>query len=432
MAEITSYTAARMKQIEDSAIVGGHIDGDDLILERFDAGTVNAGDVRGPQGLVGPPGDMGGPGSSTDGTLAVFEGTSGTELREGELQIPNISQRLLEALVYSEVDAGRYDEGALYGVRTSPSTVFVNTGNALRPYVKSSTTVRVGTGVGWISKPTPANKRRQRIGFLRGADEDGMDITYVSPGAASFRRAYVLLTFQDDGEIVPSFGYGTASAVDHAGSTLPTITDDNVVTCGIVNVTNEQVVSVADYRLLVGGRVHITNSDPPAKASGAAQAGEMHINTVSKALRVYYGTTLGYTPPWNLPWGVVGKALITSNFTWSGSSTVDISGLSVTFTALGSRRYRFSIAGYTHTSTASPTTMALFVTDSSNTVMAQSNSTATSASQDSPAILIGYKSGLSGSITLKARVVSTAGGNGTLGASSSSPAWFVVEDIGPA
>lgn len=341
MAEITSYTAARMKQIEDSAIVGGHIDGDDLILERFDSGTVNAGDVRGPQGLVGPPGDMGGPGSSTDGTLAVFEGTSGTELREGELEIPNISQRLLEALVYSEVDAGRYDEGALYGVRTNPSTVFVNTGNALRPYVKSSTTVRVGTGVGWISKSTPANKRRQRIGFLRGADEDGMDITYVSPGAASFRRAYVLLTFQDDGEIVPSFGYGTASAVNHAGSTLPTITDDNVVLCGIVNVTNEQVVSVADYRLLVGGRVHITNSDPPAKASGSAQAGEMHINTVSKALRIYYGSVLGYTPPWNLPWGVVAyKSLASTVGGFPAGSWATPSTLKASFTAVSGRRYK--------------------------------------------------------------------------------------------
>ncbi len=353
MAEITSYTAARMKQIEDSAIVGGHIDGDDLILERFDAGTVNAGDVRGPQGLVGPPGDMGGPGSSTDGTLAVFEGTSGTELREGELEIPNISQRLLEALVYSEVDAGRYDAGALYGVRTSPNTVFVNSGNALRPYVKSSTTVRVGTGVGWISKPTPANKRRQRIGFLRGADEDGMDITYVSPGAASFRRAYVLLTFQDDGEIVPSFGYGTASAVNHAGSTLPTITDDNVVTCGIVNVTNEQVVSVADYRLLVGGRVHITNSDPPAKASGAAKAGEMHINTVSKALRIYYGTTLGYTPPWNLPWGVVAyKQLASTSGGFPAGSWATPSTLKASFTAMTGRLYKvtYQVGAFADTS----------------------------------------------------------------------------------
>lgn len=341
MAEITSYTAARMKQIEDSAIVGGHIDGDDLILERFDSGTVNAGDVRGPQGLVGPPGDMGGPGSSTDGTLAVFEGTSGTELREGELQIPNISQRLLEALVYSEVDAGRYDEGALYGVPTMVSTVFVNTGNALRPSVKSSTTVRVGTGVGWLSKTTPANKRRQRIGFLRGADEDGMDITYVSPGAASFRRAYVLLTFQDDGEIVPSFGYGTASAVNHVGSTLPSITDDNVVLCGIVHVTNEQIVSVADYRRTAGGRVHITNSDQPTKASGSARAGEMHLNTVTKALLVYYGSVTGYTPPWNLPWGVVAyKSLASTSGGHPAGSWATPSTLKASFTAVAGRLYK--------------------------------------------------------------------------------------------
>lgn len=429
MAEITSYTAARMKQIEDSAIVGGHIDGDDLILERFDSGTVNAGDVRGPQGLVGPPGDMGGPGSSTDGTLAVFEGTSGTELREGELEIPNISQRLLESFIYSEIDAGKYDVGGVLSPNWDSTYVFVNSSHALRPRKLSNLIVRVGSGVGWISKNSPANKATRRMGLYQGSEGEGGDLTYVSPGAASFRRAYVLLTFQDDGEIVPSFGYGTASAVDHAGSTLPSITDYNVVVSGIVNITNEEIFSVSDQRNMIGSRITKGTGAPPT--NNRVKVGEAYYDTVDKKLLIHSESGV-WTPPWNLPWGVVGKALITSNFTWSGSSTVDVSGLSVTFTALGSRRYRFSIAGYTHTSTASPTTMALFVTDSSNTVMAQSNSTATSASQDSPAILIGYKSGLSGSITLKVRVVSTAGGNGTLAASSSSPAWFVVEDIGPA
>lgn len=56
MATVTGYTAARMKEIEDSAIVDGNVVGDDLILVRFDAGTINAGSVRGPQGIQGPVG----------------------------------------------------------------------------------------------------------------------------------------------------------------------------------------------------------------------------------------------------------------------------------------------------------------------------------------------------------------------------------------
>jgi hypothetical protein len=57
VATVTSYTAARMKEIEDAAIVGGVIDGDDLVLTRFDGTTVVAGDVRGPQGPMGSTGD---------------------------------------------------------------------------------------------------------------------------------------------------------------------------------------------------------------------------------------------------------------------------------------------------------------------------------------------------------------------------------------
>ncbi len=342
MAEITSYTAARMKQIEDSAIVGGHIDGDDLILERFDAGTVNAGDVRGPQGLVGPPGDMGGPGSSTDGTLAVFEGTSGTELREGELQIPNISQKLLEALVYSEVGSGLYDVGGILAPIYSSTWVYVNSGHALRPRVLNATTVRVGSGVGWISKNSPINKNRRRIGLYQGESGEGGDITYVSPGPASFRRAYILLTFQDDGVIVPSFGYGTASAVNHAGSTLPAITDDNVVACGIVNLTNEELLSgpsyIQDARYMIGSRVIRSRGGPPSNS--LSLAGEFHYDTVNKKFEISAGGGV-YTPPWNLPWGVVAyKSLASTSGGHPAGSWVTLSTLKASFTAVAGRLYK--------------------------------------------------------------------------------------------
>lgn len=51
MATITGLTAARMLEIEAQSIVDGHVDGaGHLILERFDAGTIDAGSVIGPQG----------------------------------------------------------------------------------------------------------------------------------------------------------------------------------------------------------------------------------------------------------------------------------------------------------------------------------------------------------------------------------------------
>lgn len=55
MATINGYTAERMKEIEDSAIVAGSIAGDNLVLTRYDGENIVAGNVRGPVGADGPP-----------------------------------------------------------------------------------------------------------------------------------------------------------------------------------------------------------------------------------------------------------------------------------------------------------------------------------------------------------------------------------------
>lgn len=56
MATITGYTAERMKQIEDKAIIDGDVVGDNLILRQYNGVEINAGSVRGPQGVPGPTG----------------------------------------------------------------------------------------------------------------------------------------------------------------------------------------------------------------------------------------------------------------------------------------------------------------------------------------------------------------------------------------
>lgn len=55
MATVSSFTAERMKAIEDNAIVDGSIVGDNLVLTKHNGETVDAGNVRGPSG---PPGDI--------------------------------------------------------------------------------------------------------------------------------------------------------------------------------------------------------------------------------------------------------------------------------------------------------------------------------------------------------------------------------------
>lgn len=56
MATVTVFTADRMQEIEDNAIVDGSVVGDNLILTRNNATSFDAGNVRGPQGVPGTTG----------------------------------------------------------------------------------------------------------------------------------------------------------------------------------------------------------------------------------------------------------------------------------------------------------------------------------------------------------------------------------------
>jgi microcystin-dependent protein len=59
MATITGLTADRMLEIEGLTVVGAHITGGHLILEKFDGTTIDAGPMPpGPQGPTGPAGGM--------------------------------------------------------------------------------------------------------------------------------------------------------------------------------------------------------------------------------------------------------------------------------------------------------------------------------------------------------------------------------------
>jgi hypothetical protein len=58
MATVTGFTAERMLEIENGTVVDGSISGSDLILVRRDGVEINAGNVRGPQGIQGPAGEV--------------------------------------------------------------------------------------------------------------------------------------------------------------------------------------------------------------------------------------------------------------------------------------------------------------------------------------------------------------------------------------
>lgn len=70
----TGFTADHMDAIQAACIVSAATPSDELILTRFDGGTIDAGNIKGPQGIKGVLGNTGpaGPGSSTDAQIAAL------------------------------------------------------------------------------------------------------------------------------------------------------------------------------------------------------------------------------------------------------------------------------------------------------------------------------------------------------------------------
>lgn len=58
MAEVTGFTSQRMREIEDTTVVDGEVQGDNLILLQRNGVPIDAGNVRGPQGDQGVPGPV--------------------------------------------------------------------------------------------------------------------------------------------------------------------------------------------------------------------------------------------------------------------------------------------------------------------------------------------------------------------------------------
>lgn len=142
MATVTSYTAARMQEIEDNAVVGGHITGDNLILERHDGTEFTAGDVRGPAGPTGPAGSVSGGLGSNDNRVLRTDGTGGTLAQGSDVTIE---------------DSGRLT-ASLMSVTTAPSvgndvvnkTYADKAGKGVLLYARNTTDTGLSIG-GWVS-----------------------------------------------------------------------------------------------------------------------------------------------------------------------------------------------------------------------------------------------------------------------------------------
>jgi hypothetical protein len=131
----------------------------------------------------------------------------------------------------------------------------------------------------------------------------------------------------------------------------------------------------------------------------------------------------------NFPFGIVGNVQRTAGTLTVTSTLADLTGMSVTFTALANRVYKFT-ALCTGQKLTSATWAGLFLTRTDNTILASTYATA-AVNQYFNLSFSCYLSGFTaGSITLKLRGQVSTDTAGYL-ADSQAPLQLFVEDMGP-
>ena len=165
--------------------------------------------------------------------------------------------------------------------------------------------------------------------------------------------------------------------------------------------------------------------------------------TDTKRLMVYQSATTGWTPPWNMAWGVVqgtggtgGYGYVRSTSSQAITSTsapgTQLTNASITFTAYTNRLYRVSAqADMTHSAAGSIGSLLMIVdTVQSGTVTIGTNTAAAGGVNDRMAVMSQIITLASGSHTITMNAT-TGSGTLTIGGSSVVPTIFCVEDAGP-
>lgn len=92
-------------------------------------------------------------------------------------------------------------------------------------------------------------------------------------------------------------------------------------------------------------------------------------NDVSEGIEFYNGTA--YRPPWNLPWGLAAQPIDSSTTQSAITSVTDVTGASITFTAVTRRWYLYSFAITLEIAAAAASQTTIQLTDGANSILAE-------------------------------------------------------------
>ena len=129
----------------------------------------------------------------------------------------------------------------------------------------------------------------------------------------------------------------------------------------------------------------------------------------------------------NLPWGVAGYVKRTAGDFTANTSVADVTGLTVTWTAVSGRLYEVSYSAQTR-KVGGAGFIEFLVTDSSNTTIYDFFTTVADTNYQSFS-WTGVLTGLSGSQTIKLRAL-TGAGTATIYGSAGNPSSLIIKDIG--
>jgi hypothetical protein len=151
--------------------------------------------------------------------------------------------------------------------------------------------------------------------------------------------------------------------------------------------------------------------------------------TDTDRLLVYTTSTTGWQPPWNLPWGELARATITSDQSGIGTSATDLSGLTATLTLVANRRIEVALHVNCFTADTASRTKVVLIANGANSQLQGWQET--SDSTDFQADAVALFTSTAGSLTVKGRAYISANTMGVR-ANAGQPGYLSVRDLGPA
>ena len=182
---------------------------------------------------------------------------------------------------------------------------------------------------------------------------------------------------------------------------------------------------------LGGAPAHIFTVCTSGTRPGSPSIGDTILETDTGNELMWYGTTPAWQRPWNQPWGNVAEAKTSGNQT--GITTeVDLTSLTVTFTAIANRKYRVSCSVATTQVTTNGRQQIKISTAATGagTIIAASATVPSPLDFDQHTIIAPLQTPAAGSTSYHLRGL-TAAGTMSINNSLPGPSTITVDDVGP-